>query len=92
MATSGSGDGDQRQRHVAFLHVVFDPFPIDGDVAFEKVKARMADQVADAVVLHVHAVNFPVGVREDALGQVVADEAVDAEDQDSFHYGKDSRV
>ena len=35
--------------------------------------------------LHVHAVDLPVGGREDALGQVMADEAVDAEDEDFFH-------
>jgi hypothetical protein len=44
-----------------------------------------AEQVADAVRAHVHAVDFPVGGLEDALGQVVADETVDAEDEDFFH-------
>jgi len=35
--------------------MVFDPFPIDGDVTFEKMKARLADQIANAIILHVHA-------------------------------------
>jgi hypothetical protein len=42
-------------------------------------------QIGDAVGAHVHAIDFPVGGLEDALGQVVADEAVDAEDEDFFH-------
>ena len=33
---------------------------------------------------HVHAVHLPVGVGEDALREVVADEAVDAEDEDAL--------
>jgi hypothetical protein len=42
-------------------------------------------QVGDAFGLHVHAIDLPVGLGDDALGQVVADEAVDAEYQDFFH-------
>ena len=79
------GDRDQRQHDVALLDVVLDPFPVDRDVAFEEVKALLRQQVGDAVRLHVHAVDFPVGRGDDPLGQVVADEAVDAEDQDFFH-------
>ena len=69
--------------------MILDPLPVDGDVALEEVKARVADQIADAIILHVHTVDFPVGVRQDAFGQVMADEAVDAEDQDSFHRGQE---
>ena len=81
------GDRHQRQHRVALADVVFDPLLVDGDVAFEEVEALVAEQLLDAVGLHVHAVDLPVGRGEDALRQVVADEAVDAEDQDSFHVG-----
>jgi hypothetical protein len=65
--------------------VVFDPFLVDGDVAFEKVKALVIGKLGDTVAVHVHAVDFPVGGFQDALGQVVTDETVDAEDKDFFH-------
>ena len=51
----------------------------------EEVHARVADHAAEAARRHVHAVDLPVGGLEDAFGQVVADEAVDAEDEDLFH-------
>jgi hypothetical protein len=79
------GDRHQRQDGVALAHVVLDPLAIDGDVAFEEPEALVLEQVGDAVGAHVHAVHLPVGGREDALGQVMADEAVDAEDQDLLH-------
>jgi hypothetical protein len=78
------GDRHQRQHRVALADVVFDPLLVDGDVAFEEAEALLAEQVLDAVGLHVHAVDLPVGVGKDALGQMVPDEAVDAEDQHAF--------
>jgi hypothetical protein len=45
----------------------------------------MIREVAEAVGLHVHPEDFPVGRFEDALGQVMADEAVDTQNQDFFH-------
>ena len=45
----------------------------------------MRNQIAEAAARHVHAVDLPVGRLEDALGQVVPDEAVDTEDEDLFH-------
>ncbi|OMP12490.1 hypothetical protein COLO4_03126 [Corchorus olitorius] len=82
------GDGHQRQDHVALLHVILDPLLVDGDVTLEEMHAGVIDQVAQTLGLHVHAVDLPVGGLQDALGQVVADEAVDAEDQYFFHEGK----
>ncbi len=51
----------------------------------KKWKRRSGQQVGDAICLHVHAVDLPVGRRDDALGEVMADEAVDTEDQYSWH-------
>ncbi len=82
----GRRDRHQRQHDVALLDVVLDPLAVDRDVAFEKVEARVGQQRRDAVGLHVHPVDLPVGRRQDAARQVVADEAVDAEDQDAFHH------
>jgi hypothetical protein len=69
--------------------VVLDPFLVYRDVAFEEMHARLVglvfQHVRDAVGAHVHAVDMPVGRFQDALGQVVADKAVDAEDEDFFH-------
>jgi hypothetical protein len=50
-----------------------------------KKRKRRSPRVLDAVALHVHPVDLPVGGREDALGEVMADEAVDAEDEDALH-------
>ncbi|WP_246327588.1 hypothetical protein, partial [Candidatus Competibacter phosphatis] len=52
----------------------------------------MIKQIEDAIVLHVHAVNLPIGVGQNALGQMMTDEPVDAENKHSFHCGKDSDV
>ncbi len=80
------GDRHQRQDHVALLDVVLDPFLVDGDVAFEEVEARLADQIGDAVGAHVHAIDFPVGGGQDAVGQMVTDKTVHTQDQDFFHF------
>jgi hypothetical protein len=45
----------------------------------------MIGEVAETVALHVHTEDFPVGRLENALGEVVANEAVDTQDQDFFH-------
>jgi hypothetical protein len=42
-------------------------------------------EVAQAIGLHVHPEDFPVGGFEDALGQVMADEAIDTQNQNFFH-------
>ena len=61
------GDRHQRQHRVAFAHVIFDPFLVDRDVAFKKMKARMVEQIRDALGLHVHAIDLPIGGLDDAL-------------------------
>src|SRR4029078_4107093 len=83
---------DERQDHVALAHVILDPLLVDRDVAFQEVEARVRHEVADALGRHVHAVDVPVRVGEDALREVVADEAIHAEDAESFHRGRDPRV
>ncbi len=65
--------------------MILDPFVVDGDVAFKKAETLVTEELRDAVVLHIHAIDLPVGPVDDALGQVMADEAVHAEDEDSFH-------
>ena len=49
------------------------------------MEALVIEQVGDALGAHVHAVHIPGRGGENAFGQVVADEAVDAEYQDFFH-------
>jgi hypothetical protein len=46
----------------------------------------MAQQFRDPLGIHVHAIDFPIGRLEDALGQVMADKTVDAEDEDFLHF------
>src|SRR5208283_4071514 len=77
-------NGDQRQDDIALAHMVFDPLLVDGDVALEEVEARIVKLRADALRLQVHPVDVPVGGPEDVLAQVMADEAVDAENEHIF--------
>ena len=51
----------------------------------KKCKRGLSQQRRDALAVHVHAEHVPVGVLEDARRQVMADEAIDAEDQDILH-------
>ena len=74
-----------RNDRVALADVVLDPLPVDRDVALEEVHSRVVDQGAEAIGGHVHSIDLPVGRLEQAPRQVMADEAVDAEDEDSFH-------
>src|SRR5207253_1318185 len=73
------------QDHVALADVVLDPFAVDGDVAFEEVEARVRHEIGDALGGHVHPEHVPAGIGQHALREVVADEAVDAEDAEFFH-------
>jgi len=78
------GDGDERHHDVAFLDMVFDPLLVDGDVSFEEMKARIVDRLVQTVRPEVHAVDGPVSVLQDAMREVMSDEAVDAENE-NFH-------
>src|SRR5208282_3114387 len=81
----GCGNRHQRQHDVAFANVIFDPFTINRDIALEKMETRVIEQIGNPVGLHVHAINLPFGSIYDALGEMVADEAVDAKNQYFFH-------
>jgi hypothetical protein len=49
------------------------------------MKALFRQKIGDPIGLHVHAIDFPIGRRDDVLRKMVADESVDAEDEDFFH-------
>ena len=80
-----SGDGYQRQDYITFSDVVFDPFFVDGDITFKEMETRVVFPFLDAIGIHVHAVYFPVGGVDNALGQVMADKAIYTKDQYFFH-------
>ena len=75
-------DRDEREHDVALLDLVLDPLLVDRDVPFEVGEPRVRQKGGDLVARDVQARDRPVGCRENALGQRVSDEAVDAEDQD----------
>ena len=58
--------------------MIFDPLLVDADVAFQEVKPRKVEDLIQLVGIKVHAEDLPVPGGEDAPGQGVADEAVDA--------------
>ena len=74
----GGGDGHQGQDQVALPDVVFDPLLVDGDVAFQEMEPGMVQGLLQLVGVEVHAKDLPVPGGEDAPGEGVADEAVDA--------------
>ena len=89
----GRGNRHQRQHHVAFLDVVFDPLAVDGDIALDEAEAAVAKRALELVRGHVHAVHLPVGILENALREAVADETVHAEDQNlKTHYFSPNRL
>ena len=75
-------DSYQRQHHIALANVEFHPFAIDGDVAFNKVEARMLGERSKVLLVEVHAVDLKAVVLQETLGKMAADETVDAQDQD----------
>jgi hypothetical protein len=54
------------------------------DVALDEVKAFVAEERPHPLGLQVHAVDRPVRISQDVLAQVVADEAVDPENENVF--------
>ncbi|OMP10892.1 hypothetical protein COLO4_04188, partial [Corchorus olitorius] len=61
------GNRHQRQHHVAFLDVVFDPLRVDADVPFNEVEARITEETADRVGSNVQTVDLVVVVFQQAL-------------------------
>jgi hypothetical protein len=45
----------------------------------------MSHQIADAIGTHVHAIHFPIGGVQNAVGKMVTDKTVHAKNQDFFH-------
>src|SRR5690606_15900117 len=77
----GRCNGDERQNHVAFAHVILDPLLVDGDVALDEVETRMADATFQLVLLEVHAIGLPVSRAQNGLAEMAADEAVNTQNQ-----------
>ena len=61
--------------------MILDPLGVNADIAFHKVETRTVEKTADGVGADIQTVNLIVVVLQQALGQVVTDKAVDAEDQ-----------
>mgnify|MGYP000570669914 CR=1 FL=1 len=45
----------------------------------------MVHQVTKAIVLHIHAIDIPVGCLENALGKVVTNKTVNTKNEYFFH-------
>ena len=50
------GDCHEGKNDIALLDVIFNPFPIDRNVPFNKVEARILQRLSEAIVGKVHAV------------------------------------
>jgi hypothetical protein len=58
--------------------VIFDPLAVDGNIAFDEMKALMSEASIELVVIHVHAIDLPVLLLKDGLGEAITYESVDA--------------
>jgi hypothetical protein len=76
-------DGHEGHDDVALLDVVFYPFPVYRDVAFNVVEAFMAETLAKLVVANVQPVDLPVRFVQHVFREGVADESVHSEHQES---------
>ena len=78
-----SGDSHERNDYVTLFDVIFDPFSMNGDIAFVKVKILVAFEALDGRVVEIHPVDLVLPLRQQPLAQIIADEPVRAEYQDS---------
>ena len=78
-------DRDQRHDDIAFLDVIFDPFPVDRDVAFHEFEPGTRPKIPQLVVGQVDAVDLPVGAPENGTRQGAANETIGPQDHD-FHW------
>src|ERR1700733_2562583 len=79
------GDRHEWQQYVALSDVVFDPLAIDRDVALEEMKAWIRKKVCDPIALQIHAVHVPVRLAQYRFAQMMADEAIDSQDEEFLH-------
>jgi hypothetical protein len=75
------GDRDERDDHVAFLHVILDILAVDRDITLDKFEPRVAQTGREFVGADIHPVDFPVFLFEDGLRERAADKAVGAENE-----------
>jgi hypothetical protein len=60
--------------------MVLDPFFINRDVTLKKMHAWMFRDICKAVVLHIHAIYFPIGCFQNTFGEVVANKPIYTKD------------
>jgi hypothetical protein len=65
--------------------VILNPLFVDRNVAFKKLEARIVHELRDAITVHVHAKNLPIGGFQNPLGKMMTNETIDAKDEDFFH-------
>ena len=76
------GGGDRHQRHddVTFFDMVFNPFPVDGNIPLQKIKAGIVQGGADPLRSQIHSEHLPVRLLgQNPVDQMMPDEPVDAQ-------------
>ncbi len=81
---------DRHERHddVAFLDVILDPLPVDGDISFDEVESRARGDFRQFVVEEVHRVDLPGPRAQDRGGQCTADETVRTQNHHLQRHGE----
>ena len=73
-------DRYERQNDIALANVVLDPLPIDGDITLHILEAGTIHKMADVGGPQIHAVDLVV-IGKQLLGEMTADETIDAENE-----------
>ncbi|MFU0781467.1 MAG: hypothetical protein ACFWT4_25395 [Citrobacter braakii] len=61
--------------------MVFNPFGVNTDVAFDEVESRMLQKTSNGVTANIEPIHFVMIFLQQAFGQMITNEAINAEDQ-----------
>lgn len=83
----GGGDGREWQADVCPAQLALDPVRVREDVTLGQGQTGVVPEVGEAPAVQVDCTDVPVGAFEDRPGQVTADEACGAEDEEVHRAG-----
>lgn len=61
--------------------MIFNPFGVNADITFDEMESRMLQETPNGVAANIESIHFIIIFLQQALGQMVTNEAVNAEDQ-----------
>ena len=61
--------------------MIFNPFGVNADIAFDEMESWMLQKTTNGVAANVESIHFVIVLLQQAFGQMVTNEAIDAKDQ-----------